>query len=66
MLDNELYNLMQQLVQENQSLWRITNMYQDDAADCESCNGWWKKMEEDKEQHINDLKAMIKEHLNAE
>lgn len=66
MLSNELYNLMEQLVQENKSLWRIHHMYGDDADDCESCNGWWEKMKADKEQHIADLKAMIKEHLNAE
>jgi len=66
MLDNELYNLLQQIVQENQSLWRIKKMYKDNAGDCDSCNGWWDKMEADKEQHIADLKEMIKEHLNSE
>ena len=65
MLSNELYNLMQQCVQENQSLWRIQHMYNEDAGDCESCNGWWEKMKQDKEQHIEDLKTMIKEHLDA-
>jgi len=49
MLDHELYNLMQQIVQENQSLWRIENMYMDDAGECGSCNGWWDKMKADKE-----------------
>ena len=65
MLDNELYNLMAQIVEENKSLWRIKNMYLGEAQGCGECGSFWEKMKEDKEQHITELKELITEHLNA-
>jgi len=65
MLDNELYNLMVQIVQENKSLWRIENMYRGDAQGCPECSSFWEKMKEDKENHVTELRELIKEHLNA-
>lgn len=63
MLDNHAYNLMNQLVEEQKSLWRIKNMYQKDAGDCAECGSFWEKMETDKEEHIQDLLSLIKGHL---
>jgi len=66
MLHNELYNLCAQIVQENKSLWRIQKSYGDDAGTCDSCNSFWQNMKKDKEQHVAELKKMIKDHLNSE
>ena len=63
MYDNHVYNLMMQLTQEHKSLWRIKNMYKKDALDCEDCKAFWEKMEKDKEEHINELKELIKKHI---
>ena len=63
MFDNHTYNLMNQLVVEHKSLWRIKNMYKNDAGDCADCKTFWEKMEKDKEDHIQELTGLIKKHL---
>jgi hypothetical protein len=65
MLDNNLYNLMMQMVEENQSLWRIMNKYKQDAADtnCDECLAFWDKMVLDKEEHIKELEGLIQSHM---
>lgn len=63
MFENHLYNLMNQIVEEHKSLWRIQNMYQKDAEGCEDCVAFWKKMEQDKEGHIEELAGLIKIHM---
>jgi len=64
MLENHLYNLVEQLAHENKSLWRIKNNYQKDAGDCHDCAAFWKDLEQDKEKHVRDLMALIKKHSN--
>lgn len=54
---------MLQLLQENKALWRIENHYKKDAGDCAKCQKFWKKMEKDKEEHINELQELVKEHM---
>lgn len=63
MLDNHNYNLMAQLVEEHKSLWRIKNQYMEDAGACAECKEFWQKMVKDKEDHIEELTKMIKNHL---
>lgn len=63
MLDNHIYNLMAQLVEEHRSLWRIKEMYQNDAGDCSTCQVFWKKMIDDKEEHVSELQGLIKNHI---
>lgn len=63
MLDNHLYNLMNQLVQEHKSLWRIKDAYVKDAGDCKDCKAFWEKMVKDKEDHIEELMVLIKGHM---
>ena len=63
MFDNHAYNLMNQLVVEHKSLWRIKDAYKRDAGNCETCNAFWEKMEKDKEEHIQELTDLIKKHL---
>lgn len=63
MHNNHLYNLMEQLVQEQKSLWRIRDMYPQDAGDCQDCLEFWEKLEKDKEDHVKELTALVKKHL---
>lgn len=64
MMDNHLYNLMTQMVQEHKSLWRIKNQYVQDADGCPECKAFWEKMVSDKEGHITELKKLIKSHMS--
>ena len=63
MMDDHLYNLCLQLVQENKALWRITRHYTQDAGGCAECGAFWEKMIADKERHVADLTALVKKHL---
>lgn len=63
MHSNHVYNLMNQLVVEHKSLWRIKNNYLNDSGECADCQAFWKKMEADKESHIEELTKLIKNHL---
>lgn len=64
MLNNNLYNLMLQLAQENKSLWRIKNEYVKDAEGDVECVEFWKKLEADKEAHVEEILALVKKDLN--
>lgn len=63
MLNNHIYNLLNQTTQEHKSLWRIKSDYREDAKDCAECSAFWEKMEKDKEVHVAELEQMIKKHL---
>jgi len=63
MLDNHLYDLLIQLVQENKSLWRIKNEYLKNAEGHEEEVIFWEKMTKDKEAHIEELASLVKKHL---
>ena len=63
MLDNYLYNLMIQLVEENKSLWRIKDEYIKDAEGNPDNVAYWQKLAKDKEAHVNELLELIKNHL---
>ncbi len=63
MLDNNTYNLMAQLTEENQSLWRIKNNYIKDASGCDECQEFWKQLASKKEQQIKDLSELLKKHF---
>lgn len=60
MVDNNLYNLMMQMTQEHKSLWRIKKDYLKDAKSSKELKTFWSKMVKDKEDHIKELKALIK------
>jgi hypothetical protein len=62
-MENHVYNLMNQMVQEHKSLWRMREMYMEDAGECESCKEFWQKMIDEKENHISELERLIKAHL---
>lgn len=63
MLENHVYNLMNQLTQEHKSLWRIKKEYLQDAGDCADCRAFWRNLAADKETHIKELTKLIKKHL---
>lgn len=65
-MNNTLYNLMNQAVEESRSLSRIKDMYCDDAAseNRDDCKEFWKKMQQDKEAHIDELLGLIKQNLS--
>ena len=65
MFDNNLYNLMNQMVQEHKSLWRVQNMYLKDAKGSDDCIAFWKKMEQDKKDHIQELQLLIQKYMEA-
>lgn len=63
MHDNHTYNLLSQMTEEQRSLWRIQDAYQQDAGDCKECKVFWGKMAKDKEDHIRELTELVKSHL---
>lgn len=54
---------MNQCVQEHKSLWRIKDLYVKEA-DNEAEQLFWEKMIKDKEEHIEELTDLIKNHLS--
>lgn len=62
MLRNNLFNLMNQLVEESKSLWRIKNEYSAEAVGSDDIMNQWKKMEAEKISNIETLKELIKKY----
>ncbi len=63
MLDNNTYNLLAQMVQENKSLWRIRDSYRKDAKGCPECEKFWDEMVKDKEDHVRRLEELVRKHI---
>lgn len=63
MLDNNTYNLILQLVQENQSLWRINNSYIKNSSHCGECEDFWRTLGKEKEAQIKKLKELVAKYL---
>ncbi|KKW25095.1 MAG: hypothetical protein VE99_C0003G0020 [candidate division Kazan bacterium GW2011_GWC1_52_13] len=58
MVPNHHHNLIQQISELMDSVWRY-DTYSGDAASCEACQALWVKL---KERHNEDI-AMLKKHL---
>lgn len=58
-MDNHLYNLMTQMTTEQKSLWRIKKHYLDET-NSEEEKVFWKNLINDKENHIKEIKELIK------
>jgi len=58
-MDNHIYNLMTQMTIEQKSLWRIKKNYLEECSSEEE-RVFWKNLVADKENHIKDLKELIK------
>ncbi len=63
MLDNNTYNLVKQLEEESQSLWKIKNTYRKDVSHCDECNRMWDKLEKQKEDNVRELQQLVKNHM---
>lgn len=63
MLNNNSHNLIQQLSEISDSVWRIEKHYLDEAKHCESCVSLWRTLHEDYEKHIELLSTELKKHL---
>ncbi len=63
MLNNATYNLLEQLLVENKSLWRIKNNYKNDAAMDTESKQLWDVIEKDKEEIVRMLTEKIRERL---
>ncbi len=63
MLDNDTYNLMEQLEIENRSLWRIKNDYKKDASTDNESKQLWNLIEKDKEEVVRLLTEKVRERL---
>lgn len=59
MLRNNVFNLMNQAVQESKSLWRIKNQYTAEAVGSDDIMQLWKKIEKSKEEQITELQTLI-------
>lgn len=62
MIRNNLFNLMNQSIQESKSLWRIKNHYMQEAVGSDDIMNLWKEMEKSKEEQIAKLQALVKKY----
>lgn len=62
-LDNETYDLMEQLLVENKSLWRIRNNYKSDSAMDSETKQIWNLIEKDKQRTVEMLLEKVKARL---
>jgi len=65
MLKDHNHDLVQQLSEISDSLWRI-GLYKKNAEGCDSCMAMWDKMENDYESHVEMLKEEISKHVKEE
>ncbi len=63
MLDNNTYNLMEQLLVENRSLWRIKNNYKSDSTMDDESKRLWDFIEKDKEEIVKLISERLMERL---
>ena len=62
-LDNNTYNIMEQLTNENKSLWRIKNNYKQDAKEDAESRQLWDFIEKDKEELVKLLTSKLRDRL---
>lgn len=60
MLDNALYNLTLQLVEENKAIKRIRDHYLADAGESGAERAFWEALAAAKEANVRELTALIK------
>ena len=59
---NNLYNLMMQITEDSKSVWRIKKHYLKESKTSEM-KSFWTKVMRDKENHLKELKDLIKKEL---
>lgn len=60
-MHNSLFNLTNQLIQEQKSVWRIENSYTEDSANADE-KKFWKSLLTKKKKVIEELTVLIKKH----
>ncbi len=63
-LRNNVFNLMNQMVQESKSVWRIKNQYMQEAIGNDELMALWKKLESDKEAAVEEMQKILRK-INA-
>lgn len=63
-MDDNLYNLMEQVTTESQSLVRMKNDYKKDAGSDNELVAFWDKMIKDKNEHIKELQVLLKKRMD--
>ncbi len=63
MLENNTYNILEQLAVENKSLWRIKNNYKRDSNLDLETKQLWDVIEKDKEELVSMLTEKLRERL---
>lgn len=63
MFRNNVFNLMNQAVEESKSVWRIKNEYMQEAVGSDDMMAFWKKIEKEKEDRIAELQTLIAKYL---
>ncbi len=58
-MNNHEYNIMNQLIQEQKSLWRIEGLYLNEAQSDEE-KAVWEQIKSDKQAHVQELKKLVK------
>lgn len=58
--DNNMYNIMIQLTQEQKSLWRIEKMYLKDAGKDKMLKEFWTELVKEKKEIISILEDLVK------
>ncbi|GBD34663.1 hypothetical protein HRbin35_00399 [bacterium HR35] len=61
-MDNHLYNLFSQIVQNRRSIYRIRKFYLKDATRCQRCKDLWQKILKNKEEETKLLIEVLKAH----
>lgn len=61
-MENHLYNLYSQLVQDRRSIYRIRKYYLKDSRGCKKCQDFWKKLLREKETNCSAILALLKAH----
>lgn len=64
MFKNQDHNLIHQISEISDSVWRIERHYLDEAKNCDACVNLWRTLHEDYEKHIELLSTELKRHLN--
>lgn len=63
MVNNNLYNLMLQIVEEHKALWRIEDAYIKDAKSSPETKKLWQKISKEKKLQIQELTQLIKKQM---
>ncbi len=61
-MNNHLYNLYSQLVQDRRSIYRIQKFYLKEARGCKKCQAFWKQILQEKQELTQNILKLINDH----